>query len=308
MNKRYTDLDKLGIVILNYNSYDFVSRCVNSISNFYAKAIRIVIVDNRSSDKSPGLLKEKFSDWPNIDLLVTERNGGYSYGNNFGLKHILANYDHIEFMAVINPDVEIIDGNIFQHLLMMLKKDFSLAGISPLMIVDGAIKPNRWAFKVPRHIQLFISSFIFLRSSNPLLYKSYNIHPDSLISYVEAIPGSFYIMKKDVFIKVNLLDEKVFLYGEEIILGKKIMNENYKLGISFKDYYLHNQNNNYYSLWKKIVHLKHSHKSHIYFNSRYNSIFWGTLDSLLLMIFLPIKLSEIILIHLYLQLRGKNLK
>jgi len=308
MSKRLTDLDKLGIVILNYNSFALVSKCIDSIAGFYAKSVRIVIVDNRSSDDSPSLLKKKFSDWPNIDLVTTKSNGGYSYGNNFGFNHIIANYDNIEFMAIINPDVEIIDGNIFQNLLMRLQKDDSLAGISPLMIVDGAIKPNRWAVKVPRHIQLFLSSLIVFRSFNPLLYRSYNIQPNSLVAYVEAVPGSFFIIKRDILTKVKLLDEKVFLYGEEIILGKKIMKENYRLGISFRDYYLHNQINNAYPLRKRIIQLNHSHRSHIYYNFRYNNLFWGLMDTVLLMIFLPVKILEIIFIHLYLLQRRKNTK
>ena len=297
------DLSKLGIVILNFNSFALVSKCVESIARFYKKSIRIVIVDNLSSDDSIELLNEKFSDWTNVDLVVSDINGGYSYGNNIGFKHILANYSNIEYLAVINPDVEIIDNNIFQDLTNKLQEDESLAGISPLMIVDGSIKPNRWATKVPHHINLFLSSFIILRSVNPLLYKSFKIQPNNLIAYVDALPGSFFIMKKDIFVKVNLLDEKVFLYGEEIILGKKIMSESFRLGLSFNDYYLHNQVNNHYPLWKKLKSLKHSHRSHLYFNFRYNSLFWGTLDTLLLFVFLPIKILEVILIHWCLVIR-----
>jgi GT2 family glycosyltransferase len=303
MNNGKTDLSKLGIVILNYNSCAFVLKCVESIVRFYERSIRIVIVDNRSSDESVNLLNKNFSVWPNIDILISDINGGYSYGNNFGIKHILANYGNIEYMALINPDVEIIDNTIFQNLISRLHEDDSLAGISPLMIVDGAIKPNRWAFKVPRHINLFLSSFIILRSVNPLIYKSFKINPDNLVAYVDAIPGSFFIMKRDIFVKVKLLDEKVFLFGEEIILGKKVMSENYKLGISFRDYYLHNQINIDYSLWKKFIHLKYSHKSHLYFNIKYNNLFWGSLDAMLLIIFLPFKLLEIISIHLYVRLK-----
>ncbi len=294
---------KLGIVILNYNSFELVSKCIESITKYYDNTIKIVIVDNQSSDDSYKLLIENYSNCPSISILLSESNKGYSHGNNIGLKYLINNYCDLEYFAVLNPDVFIIDGNIFQNLIAKLQEDDSLAGISPLMIVNNEIKPNRWAIKNPRYINNFLSSYAILRSVNPLIYKSYKIQPASLVAYVDVIPGSFYIIKKDVFIQIGLLDENVFLYGEEIIIGRKIKNIKYKLGISFGDFYIHNHSFEDNSLKGRLIHLKLSLKSHLYFNHRYNNIFWGTIDSILLIIFLPLKALEIILIHWLLRIK-----
>jgi len=294
---------KLGIVILNYNSFELVSKCIESITKYYDKTIKIVIVDNQSSDDSYKLLKENYSSHPSISILLSEYNKGYSYGNNIGLKYLINNYCDLEYFAVLNPDVFILDGNIFQNLIARLQEDDSLAGISPLMIVNNEIKPNRWAIKNPRYINNFLSSYAILRSINPLIYKSYTIRSNSLVAYVDVIPGSFYIMKKDVFIQIGLLDENVFLYGEEIIIGRKVKNIKYKLGISFRDFYMHNHSPEDISFKRRLIHLKLSLKSHLYFNFTYNNIFWGTIDSILLIIFLPLKALEIILIHWLLRIK-----
>jgi GT2 family glycosyltransferase len=167
------------------------------------------------------------------------------------------------------------------------------------MVVDKKMKLDRWAIKVPLRFNNFISSFAIMRKINPLIYNTFNIHPSSLVAYVEVIPGSFFIIKKSVLTEINFLDENVFLYGEEIILGKKVKTENLKLGLSFSDIYLHNHIDEGRSLANRLIHLKYSLKSHLYFNAHYNDKFWGMLDTLLVFIFLPLKILEIALIHWY---------
>jgi len=293
------DLSKLGLVVLNYNSHQMTARCINSILHYYYAAIQTVIVDNHSSDGSFKVLTETFNGYPNVKVIRSDLNGGYSYGNNLGFRYLIENHSTIEYLAVINPDVKIIDGHIFQNLITALETDGSLAGISPLMIVNGYLKPERCAIRLPRYINNFLSSFVLLRKVNPLLYRSFNINPDTVVAYVDVIPGSFLIMKKDVFVSMNLFDENVFLYGEEIITAKKVKNENLRLGLSFKDLYVHDHPVPKSSLIDELRHLKYSIKSHIYFNSVYNNLFWGTLDTSLVMIFLPMRIFELLVIHSY---------
>jgi len=298
---------KLGLVILNYNSYQHTIRCVNSILYHYGKEITIVIVDNHSSGIDLTILTETYSSHPEIVILETGFNGGYSSGNNIGLKYLAGNYPEIEYLGVINPDVIILDNRIFQNLIERLHEDENLAGITPLMIINNTIKPERWAYKLPRHIDNFLSSLIILKWINPSVYRSFIIDKDTMVAYVDVIPGSFLIIKKDIFMRINLFDEKIFLYGEEIILGMKIKRERLKLGLSFRDHYIHYHPNSKGNIRNDLFHLKCSLKSHFYFNSNYKNIFWGTLDSILQIVFLPLRVLEIIIVFLHSEIKNRNL-
>ncbi|UCG28692.1 MAG: hypothetical protein JSV24_04860, partial [Bacteroidales bacterium] len=221
----------------------------------------------------------------------------YSYGNNIGLQYLIQNYQEIEFLAIINPDVKILSDDVFETLLKRLEQDDRLAGISPLMIVGNKLKPDRWAIKNPRYIHNFLSSYAVLAPVNPLLYRSYEIDPLTLVSYVDVIPGSFFIMKKDVFIQIGLLDENNFLYGEEIIIGKKMRDKELKLGLSFETFYTHKHTGACTSLVACFRHFRFSMRSHLYFNFTCQNKFWGMIDSMLLILFSPMKLLEIITIY-----------
>jgi len=293
------DLNKLGLVILNYNSHQMTARCVNSILHYYNIAIQMVIVDNHSSDGSYEILTEAFEQYKNIKVIFADHNSGYSYGNNLGIRYLIKNHDQVDYLAVLNPDVMIFDGKILQNLIYALMTDKSLAGISPLMIENGYLKPEHWAIRLPSHINNFLSSLVILRKINPLLYKSYGINPETLVAYVDVLPGSFFIMKKEIFLNIELFDENVFLYGEEILIAKKIKNKNFKLGLSCRDFFFHAHVISKKSLREELKHLCYSIKSHVYFNSAYNNKFWGLIDTGLLILFLPLRVFEVIVIHFY---------
>ena len=72
---------RIGVVVLNYNDADTTDILLRDIS-LYPLIDHIVIVDNWSTDHSFEYLKKWQSN--RIDVLQTDKNGGYSYGNNVG--------------------------------------------------------------------------------------------------------------------------------------------------------------------------------------------------------------------------------
>lgn len=72
-------------MILNYNDSETVIKLVNEIKIFLIFD-KIIVVDNCSNDNSmKNLIKIKN---PIIDIIQTDFNGGYGYGNNYGIKYI----------------------------------------------------------------------------------------------------------------------------------------------------------------------------------------------------------------------------
>lgn len=95
-------MPKIGLVILNYNDYKTTIELCNKIKN-YDSIYKIVIVDNLSTDDS--FINLKTLESYKIDVIKTDKNGGYSYGNNYGAFYLIDRYK-IDILFIANPDVE----------------------------------------------------------------------------------------------------------------------------------------------------------------------------------------------------------
>lgn len=100
---------KLAFIILNYNTYEDTVLCIESIFRFSGidpENIKIVIVDNASTDNSANELESKYSENSDIVLLKNAENLGFARGNNVGIRFTLKEYDP-EFLVVLNSDTEL---------------------------------------------------------------------------------------------------------------------------------------------------------------------------------------------------------
>lgn len=104
----------LSIIILNYNSGDYLAGCVGSILSSTYKNLEIIIVDNNSQDSSHKKCKKLF---PEIILIENKKNLGFCEGNNIGIKESKG-----EFVMILNPDTRI-ENNSFDELLSAYLKN-----------------------------------------------------------------------------------------------------------------------------------------------------------------------------------------
>ena len=97
-------IKSIGIVVLNYNDYESTIKLVDSLlgQQYFSENVHIVIVDNMSTNDSFEILKSQFNEC--VDVIQSERNGGYAYGNNYGVKYLYDKYK-IVHCAICNPDV-----------------------------------------------------------------------------------------------------------------------------------------------------------------------------------------------------------
>ena len=92
---------------------------------------------------------------------------------------------------------------------------------------DGFISEN-FAWKMPNLIDdifgsLRISDFYYKKN------RYYKLPRDADYLEVDCVPGSFFMSKKSVLYKLDLLDEKTFLYMEEVILAFKNKKKDLKI-------------------------------------------------------------------------------
>jgi GT2 family glycosyltransferase len=89
-------------IVLSWNGREDTLRCLESLSRAVHPDLRIVCVDNGSSDGSQQAVRERF---PQVQLIEAGANLGYSGGNNLGIRHALAH--GARWVALVNNDATV---------------------------------------------------------------------------------------------------------------------------------------------------------------------------------------------------------
>lgn len=233
--------ESIAVVILNYKDYNLTITAVKQLLH-YKLDLDIIIVDNNSPNESFTILSEEFNSNADVHVIKSERNGGYSYGNNYGVRYILSRKPEIAYVVIMNPDVIIPYRELFSNLVSKIKGRKDIAVISPMPLLNGNFNIINIGWKLPKRFdKFFLNSSILKRLYKANMYHSLNVdYYNSTVANVEVLPGSFFLIKRDIFEKIGMLDENVFLYEEEDILASKLQKLDFKLVVSLTDIYLHN--------------------------------------------------------------------
>ena len=213
-----------SIIIVNYNVKEFLQNLLHSIDKA-AQNIwhEIIIVDNASDDGSIEFLQQKF---PNVKLIVNKENLGFGKANNIGMKTAKGKY-----LLLLNPDT-LLSENLLQEMITFLDKtpEAGMAGCK-ILNPDGTLQlacrrsfPGPWTSfcKVTGLSTIFPKSKIFARYNLTYLDENQTYE-------VDAISGSFMMMRKEVYEKTGGFDEDFFMYGEDLDLCYRIQKEGYKV-------------------------------------------------------------------------------
>lgn len=218
----------LTCVVLNYNDADTTISLYNNIKN-YKIIDKIIIVDGASTDNSYKRLSSLTD--RRTAILLAERNGGYGYGNNIGIKY--SNSLGAEYVLIANPDVEFSE-NAILTCLNILKENKNCVAIAPL------INARHPAYRFTSPIRDAISSSIVLNKIfSPRYYPNSYFSGRGNLCEVDALPGSLVMFDIKKFIECGLYDEDVFLYNEELIIGKKFQEHGFKSILCLTESYRH---------------------------------------------------------------------
>lgn len=214
----------LSIIIVNYNVKEFLQNLVHSLQKAVSKITHeIIVVDNASDDGSVEFINEKF---PHIKLITNQINLGFSKANNAALKIAKG-----KFILLINPDTIVSEDTITK--MIGFFHDHSDAGLAGCKILnpDGSLQlacrrsfPGPWT----SFCKVTGLSAMFPKSK---LFAKYNLtYLDENSTYeVDAISGSFMMMKREAYEKVGGFDEQFFMYGEDLDLCYRIQKNGYKV-------------------------------------------------------------------------------
>lgn len=274
-----------GMVVVNYNDYKNTINFIDSIKD-YGVIDKIVIVDNCSTDNSFKFLKEICDD--KIVLLKNSSNKGYGSGINMGSRYLIDNYD-VRSIIVSNTDIIFNSESDIVKLISFLHDDIALVG--PNVLENGGV--NR-GWKIPSvwdDVLLNIPIIHRKLRKNLLFYDESCFNGKTTV--VEALSGCFFVIRADALKKVDFFDENMFLYYEENVIGKKLMNKNYVSLIVNDVTVIHNHSVTIDNSLNRIKKYKALKKSEFYFHKNYSK------SSIFSLMFLFIT-DKIMLLLLYL--------
>lgn len=263
---------KVATIIVNYNALEDTTRYVETIKK-YNIIDRIVVVDNLSTTTG-AFEKLKFLEDEKVRVISSDKNGGYNYGNNYGIKYLKDNSEEYDYYIISNPDIEVSEEAI-EKTIEVLNERENAAVAAPRMFnkQDKPIRRSAWK------IRTFCLDVIHsTRLLELVFYKALRSGEYSLTDYeekilpVEAISGAFFIIKSKVINEIGFFDENVFLFYEEDILAKKIKSNNYKVYSVNTEKFIHYESQTIGKSMNYFNKVKQLFKSKMYFQKVYNNI------------------------------------
>lgn len=226
----------ISVIIVNFNVREFLHHALVSLQKAM-KGIKgeIIVVDNASDDGSVEMIRRRF---PSVVSIANKTNLGFAKANNLGLKKAKGKH-----FLLINPDTLVQEDT----LRVMLKffednPDVGLAGCK-ILNPDGSFQlPCRRSFPTP-WVALTKMSGLSALFPRTRLFGRYNLtylSPDETYE-IDAVSGSFMMLRREAYEEVGGLDEDFFMYGEDLDWCYRIQ----KAG--WKNYYVHST---------KIIHYK----------------------------------------------------
>jgi hypothetical protein len=211
----------VDIIVINWNSGN---KTINALLCYLNEkkdnlVCNIIVVDNGSKDNSLNVLKNK-----EITLIKNDENIGFGKACNQAFE--ICNGDYV---LLLNPDTE--------SSLMVLEKLVSIMENNPEYAIIGPQQKNEHGeiIRTCGRFPSFISSVFELTSLSKLfptvflptpIMKEWD-HSES--RDVDHIMGSYFLIKRSVLKEIGGMDDRFFVYFEDLDLSKRVINKGYKI-------------------------------------------------------------------------------
>ena len=200
----------LSICIVSLNVCDLLRDCLASLySTAGSFPFEVIVVDNHSSDDTRAMLQAEFFQ---VRLIELERNQGYTYPMNLGLKAGLGRY-----LMQLNPDTLVKPG-MLENLLQFMETHPQVGICTPKVLNrDGTLQMQcrRSAARPWDVITYFTGLYrLFPRSKLFGRYLMTFLDEDT-VAAVEAVSGSCMLIRRAVVEQIGYLDETYFAYQED---------------------------------------------------------------------------------------------
>ncbi len=229
-------MNNLFVIILNFNNGKDIAVCLQSLIRIYPK-VNIVVVDNASTDNSlhdaiVSLKSEK------LMIIKNKRNLGFAKGVNRGIRFALKK--GAERVLLLNPDTEVNKG--FLGPLLANRADI----IGPIIKFK---RKGQWIYDFGGQVNFWLGR------------TSHNEYPSPMVKNIKApdyLSGCCLLIKRKVFEKIGLLDERYFLFFEDADFCLKAKKAGFKIALEPKSMIIHKLSEGKEKPLRSIYHLLRS--------------------------------------------------
>ena len=209
---------QLSVVILNYNVRYFLEQCLLSVQEAIAAIdAEIIVVDNKSSDESVLMMKEKF---PNVKLIENKENLGFPKGNNIGVRQAKGKY-----ICILNPDTVVAE-DTFTKILAFAERQNNL-GIVGCKLIDGTgefLPESKRGIPTPWIAFAKIFGLYKIFPKTKLFNQYYAQHlNENETGKVDILVGAFMFLERNLYEDLNGFDEDCFMYADDIDLSYRAL-------------------------------------------------------------------------------------
>jgi len=207
---RQQDADlQLSVITVTWNAKKYVDECLSSLDHVEEFPREVIVIDNASTDGTPDLIAEKF---PSFQLVRSDRNLGFAKANNIGIRN-----SHGKYVCLVNSDVVVPKGCL-TSLMQFMESNPEVGVVGPQML-GPAGNIRRSAMRFPSLLSSVARSFSLDRS--PWLSRVFHAQMMTDFSHdrqaeVDILNGWFWMIRREALSEVGLLDERFFIYGEDM--------------------------------------------------------------------------------------------
>ena len=214
--------DCIGIVIVNYNTYDELIGCIKSIREKIKCKYRIYVVDNGSNKEIKDQINNNLTGCDDLKLIMLSENLGYSGGNNVGIRKAIE--EGCTHIAITNSDI-VFENDAISEMLKDLEGEIAVVGPR---VIKGDGSNGQYPLKTYSVFSAILDRMPFSYIKKATGYGEVHVENlDMTYSFYGMVLGWCFLVSSSVFNELGFFDDNVFLYSEERILSIKLK----KLGL-----------------------------------------------------------------------------
>ena len=192
----------LSVIIVTYNSADFIVECLSSVLASEGVALEVFVVDNASSDDGASLVREKFH---GVRLIVNSANLGFGAANNRAMPYCEGRYT-----ILLNPDTTV-KADSFLNMARFMDSHPKVGLAGPMVENPDATRQDSVSYRYPGH-----------RYGEGDLGK--------LPGDIACVLGACQIARTDLLRSIKGFDEDFFLYGEDQDICLRVRRQGLEIG------------------------------------------------------------------------------
>ncbi len=216
---------KISIVIIHYNTPDYLPTCFDSILNQTYKNLEILFIDNNSpSNKGLKWVEKKYLGDPRVKIIANDDNLGYAKAANQGIRLAIEEPEEEEradYVVITNPDI-IYSPTYFEKIVHRMEKDEKIAAITG--------KVYKYDFDRNQATKIIDTVGLFAYRSRRIIDDGQGLLDEGQFEQeceVFGVSGACPLYRREALEDVKIMDEyfdeDFFMYKEDVDISWRFL-------------------------------------------------------------------------------------